>query len=123
MAEDITKPVFLLRQDRGSQRARILTGRGTVAPGFTRIGEQSGARSEGIAGVRVLKMVSPLTGQGPADPKATGRYFGMSASILPARVVRQQKTVAPNTGSVVVRPKRTAIRRMTGSGQGVVSYV
>lgn len=123
MAEDITNPVYLTRQELGARSVRTLSGRGTVAPGYTIIGTQDDAYTRGIKRVKVLKMVSPLTGQGPADPMATGRHVGMNGEVLTPRIVRQAKTVASNTGSKVIRPPRTALRRMTGSGQGIVSFV
>lgn len=123
MAEDITGPVYLTRPELGARRPRILTGRGTFAPGYIIRGEQPGALSEGVVNVRVLKMVSPLTGQGPASPFATGRYYEMNFDVLPVRIVRQQRAVAPNTGSKVVRPPRTALRRLNNSGQGTVGYI
>jgi hypothetical protein len=123
MADDITNPQYLLRPALGSRSARILSGRGTFAPGYTKIGEQPGGLQDGIQSVRVLKMVSPLTGQGPASPLATGRYANMNYNVLSPRILRRARAVAPNTGStVVIRPK-TAIRRMDQRGQGVVSYV
>lgn len=123
MADDITNSDYLLRPALGTRSARVLSGRGTFSPGYTIRGAQPGALSEDIQSVRVLKMVSPLTGQGPADPMATGRYANRNAEVVQARILRKQKAVAPNTGqTVVVRPK-TALRRLDSRGAGVVSYV
>lgn len=121
--QDITKPTYLVRGSVSSRRARVLSGRGILTPGYRIIGTQADAMSDNLTGVRVLKMVSPLTGQGPADPRATGYFAGMNLSIQPVRVVRAAKSVAPNTGSVVVRPPRTAVRRLDTKGAGTVSYV
>jgi hypothetical protein len=123
MADDITGPVYLTRPELGARRARVLSGKGVESPGYTIIGTQPGAESDGLVVPRVLKMVSPLSGQGPADPRATGRYSGMDASVRTVRIIRQSRAVPPNTGSVVVRPPRNALRRMDTRGQGTVGYV
>lgn len=119
MATDITNPQYLLRQDVSARTARTLSGRGTFSPGYRLVAN----RQDGLAGVKVLKMVSPLTGQGPASPSATGRYFMLGSSAIgsPTRI-RVQRSVAPNTNSKVVRPPLSAIRRMNTRGQGTVSY-
>lgn len=122
-AVDLTNPVYLTRPELGARRVRVLSGSGIENPGYTIIGTQAGALDEGVRNIRVLKMVSPLTGQGPASPLATGRYYGMNYDVLPVRIMRMAKVVAPNTNSKVVRPPRTAVRRMDTRGQGTVSYV
>lgn len=120
---DVTMPEYLTRPMLGARSARILSGRGTFAPGYTIIGDQPDAMAETLQPVRVLKMVSPLTGQGPADPRATGFFYGMDYGVLPARILRQRRAVPANQGyTVVVRP-RTAIRRMDNRGVGTVGYV
>jgi hypothetical protein len=121
--QDLTNPDYLLVPTLGPRFVRTMTGRGTYAPGYVIPGEQAGGLAEGLVPVRVVKMVSPLTGQGPADPRATGYFFGMDFSILAPRIYRQAKSVPTNTGLKVVRPPRSAIRRMDNRGQGTVGYV
>jgi len=118
--QDITGPTYLVRPSLGPRRARILSGRGIEQPGYRIIGTQPGALDEGLVVPRVLKMVSPLTGQGPADPRDTGYFYGMDFTILQPRIVRQRKAVASNTGYTVVRPPRTFVRRMDNRGVGSI---
>lgn len=121
MAQDLMPVDYFTRPSLGSRRVRTLSGRGIAVPGYRIPGTTSeSAPSENYSRVNIKKMVSPLTGQ-MGIPNPT--FYGRNASTLSARIVRQAKSVAPNTGSVVVRPPRTAIRRMTNAGQGVVGYV
>lgn len=121
MATDLTNPVYLTRQELSltTRSVRVLSGRGTFAPGYRLIAN----RNEGLAPITVLKMVSPLTGQGPASPYATGRYYMLgSSNVATPNIIRVLKSVPPNTNSKVVRPPLNAIRRMDTRGQGTVSY-
>lgn len=119
MADDLMPVDYLTRPALGIRRARTFSGRGTFAPGYRLVGEGEGAPSEDYARVNIVKMVSPLTGQmGKQNPT----FYGRNAQTLSARVVRQARSVAPNVGSNVVRPPRTAIRRLNNAGQGVVGY-
>lgn len=120
MAQDYVPSSYLTRPTLGIRSARRLSGRGTFAPGYRLRGEGKSAPSESYASVDIVKRVSPLDGQGG---KANPLFYGRSANTLNVRTVRQARSVAPNTGSKVIRPPRTAIRRMTGSGQGVIGYV
>lgn len=121
-AVDVTSPTYLTRATLGPRTARILSGRGVFYPGYRLVGEGKSAPSEDNMTVNIVKMVSPLTGQSPVN---NGRYYGRNFDILPVRILRQQRAVASTQFGTakVVRPKYTAIRRMTGSGQGVVGYV
>lgn len=123
--QDITGPIYLTRPSFGARRARILTGRGTFEPGYRLVGTGPGGLDEGVRDIRVLKMVSPLTGQGPASPLATGRYYGLNFQVLRPRILRVQKAVSSSSFGVqkVVRPPRNAIRRLDTRGQGTVGYV
>lgn len=123
MAEDVTNPQYFLRENSGVRGARILSGRGTFAPGYTLVGGGKSAPSEQLQSVRIVKMVSPLTGQGPATPGGGWRYQNRNANTLNVRRLRVQKAVSSKqfaSNTRVIRPPRTALRRMTGSGQGVV---
>lgn len=122
MADDITGSDYLVRPALGIRSAKILSGRGVWYPGYRLRGEGKSAPSEQNMTVNIVKFVNPLGGQGPVD---SGRYYGRSTEVLSVRRLRQQRAVAANQfGSAkVVRPPYTAIRRMTGSGQGVVGYV
>lgn len=123
MANDLTNPQYFLRDNAGARRARTLTGRGTFVPGYTLVGAGKSAPSEGLQNVRIVKAVSPLTGQGSAAPGGGWRYANRNASVRNVSRKRVALSVRPNQGSNVVRPTRTALRRMAGSGQGVVSNV
>lgn len=124
MANDLTNPQYFLRENSTQlRRVGTLSGRGTYSPGYRLVGEGSGAPSEQLQRVRILKMVSPLTGQGSAAPGGGWRYQNRNLNTLNVNRRRVSRSVAPNTGSRVVRPPVTAIRRMTGRGQGVVGYV
>lgn len=120
-ATDLTAPTYLTRQELGlrARSVRTLSGRGTFTPGYRLIAN----KDEGLAPVVVLKMVSPLTGQGPASPYATGRYYMLGSNdVATPNIVRVQKSVPPNSNFKVVRPPLNAIRRMDTRGQGTVSY-
>lgn len=121
MADDVTSPVYLTREELGIRRTRVLSGRGTFAPGYRLVGEGASAPSESNMNVRVVKVVNPLGGQGPIENMT---FYGRNDRTLAVRTVRQQRAVAANQFGTakVIRPPRTAIRRMTGSGQGVVGY-
>lgn len=120
--QDLTGPIYLTRPELGARTVRVLSGRGIDQPGYTIIGTQPDGLSEVLTGVRVLKMVSPLTGQGPTDPRATGYFANMDDSVVGVKIARVQKSVAPNTNLTVVRPPKTAIRRLNNAGQGTVEY-
>lgn len=126
MASDVTDPQYFLREESGLRTARVLSGRGTFSPGYTKVGEGKSAPSEELQSVRIVKMVSPLTGQGVSAPGAGWRYANRNARTLDVNRMRVRQSVAPGSFSGntrVIRPRRTAVRRMTGSGQGVVGYV
>lgn len=120
MADDITNPQYILPEDSSRRRsAKVLSGRGVEQPGYRLIENAQ----EGIADVKVVKQVSQLTGQGPASPRETGRYANMDENVVGVTRRSVSKAVAPNTGSKVVRPPRTALRRMDNSGTGSVGEV
>lgn len=122
---DAAQADYLLREESQTRTARVYSGRGTFAPGYTLVGGGKSAPSEELQSVRIVKMVSPLTGQGSAAPGGGWRYANRNARTLNVRRARIATSVAPGqfTGNTrVIRPPRTAIRRMTGSGQGVVGY-
>jgi hypothetical protein len=126
LANDATNPQYFLREESGIRSARVLSGRGVVYPGYRLVGQGKSAPSEGLQSVNIVKMVSPLTGQGSAAPGGGWRYANRNAQTLNVRRLRVQRSVAPTQfggNTRVVRPPRTAIRRMTGAGQGVVGYV
>jgi hypothetical protein len=122
MAEDVTSPSFLREESPYQVRsARILSGRGSFSPGYRLRGEGSSAPSEDYAQVNIVKVVNPLGGQmGRDNPLFTNR----NPRTLSVRTVRQQRAVAASQfgTSKVIRPPRTALRRMSGAGQGVVGY-
>lgn len=115
---------YLLQTDSDSyrgDRVRRLSGTSIVRPGYRIIGSQAGAESEQVVIPRVLKVVSPLTGQGPADPRDTGRYANYDLGVVQVRRLRVARRVAPNSGFKVIRPKQTPIRRYDTAGNGIVS--
>lgn len=124
MANDITNPQYFLREDSTNlRRVRTLSGRGTFSPGYRLVGEGKSVGSESLQSVNIVKVVSPLTGQSSAKPGGGWRYENRNLSTRSVNRRRVSRSVAPNSGSKVVRPPVTAIRRMTGRGQGVVGYV
>ncbi len=123
---DISNPDFLLAESNPyvvRSGIKRLSGRGTVTPGYRVRGEQPGASAEGVQNVTVLKITSPLSGQGPASPLATGRYANYNLNVVGVNRIRVARSVPPNQNSKVVRPKLTSIRRLDGKGQGTVSYI
>lgn len=122
MAEDVTAPNYLTDpQPYGIRSARILSGRGQFSPGYRLRGEGSGAPTEAYATVNIRKVVNPLGGQGPVRNPL---FYRRDAGVINVNRLRQQRSVAVNQfgTSKVVRPPQTAVRRMTGNGQGVVGY-
>lgn len=121
MAEDVTSPVYLTRQELGARRTRVLSGRGEFAPGYRLVGEGSFSPSESDLSVNIRKVVNPQGGQGPVE---NWQFYGRNDRTISVKTARVQLSVAPRQFGTanVVRPPRTAIRRMTGSGQGVVGY-
>jgi hypothetical protein len=124
MAEDVTNPDYLTRPELGMRSARILSGRGTEAPGYRLVGSGKSAPSEGLQDVTIVKMVNPQGGQGPVSQYRDARQYERNANILSVNRRRVQRAVSPSSFGTakVIRPPRTTIRRMTGSGQGVVSF-
>lgn len=123
MATDVTNPQYFLRDSSSARRARVLTGRGTVAPGYTLIGAGKSRPSESLQSVKIKKVVSPLTGQSSAAAGGGWRYANRGNNVRNVTRVRQSKSVAPGRQGTakVIRPPKTALRRMSGHGQGTVS--